>query len=68
MRMHDSEAPLYRADPTARMRRSFPVPRFLYSHGRVHDQREGERCHPRLRNGGTGISVADGQAPNAPGN
>jgi choline dehydrogenase-like flavoprotein len=27
-------------------------PRFLHRYGRVHDQREGERCHPRRRDGG----------------
>jgi hypothetical protein len=39
----------------------------LCRHGCVHVQREVQRCDPGLRNGGTGIRVADGRARNAPG-
>jgi hypothetical protein len=40
--------------------------RFLHRHGRVHNQREGERCHQRRRNDGSRTCEADVHSRSAP--
>ena len=44
----------------------FPrIPGFLHRYCRVHTQREGERCHPRRRDGGDRVCEADDRARKA---
>jgi hypothetical protein len=67
MAVVDSDFPVHGTRNLSGRRVGLPsYPRFRHRHGRVHDQRESERCHPRRRNDGSRTCEADVQARNAP--